>query len=71
MIDYVEYVVCTRYYTLYNFSECTIDNHSQQKSKKCFFIHFPNHPHPSRRNEDDFLSAVYEHIQLKTKSDYS
>ena len=46
--DYVEYVVCTKCYTLYNLSECIIDNHSQQKSKRCCFIQFPNDPHPSR-----------------------
>ena len=47
--DYIEYVVCTKCYTLYNLSECIIDNHGQQESKRCCFIQFPNHPHPSRR----------------------
>ena len=46
--DYVEYVVCTKCYTLYDLSECIIDNHGQQESKRCCFIQFPNHPHPSR-----------------------
>ena len=47
--DYIEYVVCTKCCTLYNLSECIIDNHVHKESKKCSFIHFPNHPQTSRR----------------------
>ena len=44
------YVVCPKCHTLYNLEDCiTKQRNGTVESAKCTFVNFPNHPHPSRR----------------------
>ena len=50
------YVVCPKCHALYNLEDCIIRNHGGLlESAKCIFVHYPNHPHVSRREKCNTL----------------
>ena len=50
------YVVCPKCYTLYNVEHCIIrQTNGTVESAKCTFVHYPNHPHISRRGKCNAL----------------
>ena len=48
---YVTYVMCPKCSTLYEVEQCIIRNGTQEESKICDYIKFPNHPHITRRSK--------------------
>lgn len=51
--NYVKYVVCPRCHRLYDESECIIKELGVEKSLKCLYVKFPNHPQQCRRKKCD------------------
>lgn len=48
--DIVNYVVCPKCHSLHEYEECIITLSNGRKGpKRCHFVQYPNHPHPTRR----------------------
>ena len=46
----VEYVVCPKCHSVYDYENCVVTLRSGKKeSKTCCFVKYPSHPHPSKR----------------------
>jgi len=47
--EFTEYVICPKCYLLYNEKDCVETFLGHERSKKCLFVNFPNHPHRNQR----------------------
>ena len=63
----MEYVVCPKCFKLNEYSKCIIKVGSQEQSRKCDHIEFPNHPQRSRREKCSTILLKKVRIGSKIK----
>lgn len=60
MLDFKQYVVCTRCYSLYDFDDCFHVAEGLRFSNTCSYVEFPNHrlPHLRKRCNEPLLKEI-------------
>ena len=63
--SFIKYTVCSICNQIYDLKQCIYNVGSQQYSKKCFYVQYPNHPQSRRRQHCS--SLLLKTVEISSK----